>query len=105
MRKADIHSLIWLCRWYGGRAKRLDEIHHAHLSNLQQLVVDELGGTPQSETHLSFYGFSVVVSFGARGIEVKTIHPPELLDGDQLMLFVEDEQEWEIEEVQVAAAY
>lgn len=105
MRKADIQSLIWLCRWYGGRARRVDEIHQAHLSNLQQLVVDELGGTPQSETHLSFYGFSVVVSFGALGIEVIAIHPPALLDGDQLMLFAEDAQEWEIEEVQVAAAY
>lgn len=57
MRKADIKSLIWLCRWYGGRSQRLDEIYQAHLSNLEQLVVEELGGTPQSETVLSLYGF------------------------------------------------
>ena len=43
------------------------------------MIVRELGGTPQSETILSFYGFSVVVSFGALGIEVITILPPDLL--------------------------
>jgi hypothetical protein len=105
MRKADIKSLIWLYRWYGGRSQRLDEIHQAHLSNLEQLVVEELGGMPKSETQLSFYGFSIVVSFGTRGIEVIAIHPPDLLNGDQLKLFAEEKQAWEIEEVQVATAY
>lgn len=105
MRKSDIRSLVWLSRWYGGRARRLDELHQGHVRNLEQLVVDELGETPQGETILSLYGFSIAVSFGAHGIEVISILPPELLDGDQLSLFAEDEHDWEAEEVQVATAY
>lgn len=94
MRKADLKSLVWLARWYGGRAKRMAEIHQAHLGNLQSLVLDELGGIPQDEATLSFYGFSVTVSFGATGIEVSAITPPTILNGDQLLLFAEDDAEW-----------
>ena len=87
MRIVDIKSLIWLTRWYNGRASRIEEIHQSHLANLQQLVVQEVGGYSTDEIAVDLCGFSIVVNFSPHGLEVISITPPQLLNGEQLDLF------------------
>ena len=87
MRAKDIKSLIWLCRWYNGRRERLFEIHQSHLSAVIQLMIEELGGTPQDSTKIILCGFTLIFSPSPDGLALESITPPSFLDGEQLMLF------------------
>ena len=91
MRIKEIKSLIWLCRWHNGRAQRLEQLHQSHLATLSSLVRDELGGTPQEVVELALCGFSIRVCPGLGGLTLLSITPPDLLRGDQMMLFSDDE--------------
>lgn len=99
MRTKELRSLVWLYRWYSGRAARLDEIHHSHLAILQQLVLDELGGFPDEPVELSLYGFAVLVSATPDGFAVLSISPPSIASGFQLDLFELDADDDELAEL------
>ena len=87
----EVKSLIWLCRWYNGRSQRLEEIHQSHLAALTCLVLDELGGTPTETVELMLCGFSVRIRPETTGLELLSIAAPDLLNGEQLALFTDDE--------------
>ncbi len=91
MRLKEIKSLIWLCRWYNGRAQRLEEIHQNHLATLTGLVLDELGVIPQEDVELTLCGFAVHVAFEPTGLTLHSIVPPLFFEGEQLALFGDDE--------------
>ena len=84
MRAKDIKSLIWLCRWYNGRRERLFEIHQSHLSAVIQLMIEELGGTPQDSTKIILCGFTLIFSPSPDGLALESITPPSFLDGEPL---------------------
>ncbi|MFA5010203.1 MAG: hypothetical protein WC553_03175 [Patescibacteria group bacterium] len=90
MRIKDIKSLVWLYRWYNGRSQRLQETHQVHLAAVSQLVVDELGGTPQGSTEVCLCGFSLIVKASPDGLAIESITPPTFINGVQLMLFDAD---------------
>ena len=87
MRLKDVKSLVWLYRWYNGRSQRLHETHQAHLATLSQLVVEQLGGTPQDSTEVCLSGFTLIVSASPDGLAVESITPPTFLNGVQMLLF------------------
>jgi hypothetical protein len=87
VRIKELRSLVWLYRWYGGRAQRLDDLHRSHLAILQQLVLDELGGIPDEPVELYLCGFAVLVTATQEGLSVLSITPPTFATGAQLDLF------------------
>lgn len=89
MRADDLRSLIWLSRWYNGRAERLDEIHEGHLGNLFKLILEEVDETPDDDFSISINGFVICLS---SSMEILSITPPKLFQGEQLELFLDDEQ-------------
>ena len=90
MRIKDVKSLVWLYRWYNGRRERLHEAHQAHLANVSQLVLEELGGTPQGSKEVCLCGFTLIVSPSPDGLALESIAPPASLNGVQLLLFDAD---------------
>ncbi len=94
MRASDLHSLVWLSRWYGGREKRLAELHEHHLRNLVRQVLDERADeTLRGEVSLDVCGFAVTLSFSSSQVSVISIKPPDVWSGKQLDLFCESNDE------------
>ena len=87
----DVKSLIWLCRWYNGRRHRLQQLHDEHLGNLVSLILDELGGVPLQPVELTFCGFTLQIAPAVTGLELVSISAPDLMSGEQLQLFTDDQ--------------
>ena len=100
MRIKDVKSLIWLCRWYNGRRQRLEQLHNEHLGNLTDLIIDELSGVPHEPAKLTLCGFSLQIAPAIAGLELVSISAPDLMSGEQLQLFTDDQLAAEILEFQ-----
>jgi hypothetical protein len=96
LRAGDIKSLIWLSRWYNGRADKFQQVHDKHISNLFHLLISENGNIQQGEQSVSLSGFDILLSFGQAGLEIISIEPPETINGIQLDLFSHQEEYAEI---------
>ena len=94
-RASDLHSLIWLSRWYGGREKRLAELHEYHLRNLVRLVLNERADETQfaGEVSVNLGGFAVTLFLSSSQVEILDIQPPAIFNGKQLDLFCESNDE------------
>ena len=94
LRASDLHSLVWLSRWYGGREKRLAELHEHHLRNLVRQVLSERADDTQlGEVSVDIGGFAVSLSFSSSQVSVIAIKPPDMFSGKQLDLFCESNDE------------
>lgn len=93
MRKADIHSLIWLTRWLNGRRKRLDELLSEHQANLCSLILEFLEAPFEGIQTIELMGFKVTANFNNDVIEFLSIIPPKSIDYVQLLLFSDEELE------------
>lgn len=96
----DVKTLIWLCRWYNGRKHRLQQLHDEHLGNLVNLIIDELGGVPQQPAELALCGFTLQIAPAHCGLELVSISAPDLMSGEQLQLFSDDQLAAELLESQ-----
>ena len=95
LRASDLHSLIWLSRWYGGREKRLAELHEYHLRNLIRLVLNERADETQftGEVSVDIGGFAVTLFLSSSQVAILDIQPPLIVSGKQLDLFCESNDE------------
>lgn len=91
MRASDLHSLVWLSRWYGGREERLAKLHEHHLHNIVRLALAECadGSQMRDEVSVEIAGFSVSLSLSSSQVSIVSITPPAVLNGQQLDLFCE----------------
>lgn len=96
----DVKSLIWLCRWYNGRRARLQQLHDEHLGNLTNLILDDLGGVPTQPAELTLCGFTLQIVPAPCGLELVSISAPDLMSGEQLQLFSDDQLAAELFESQ-----
>jgi len=90
-RRDVLEALVWLTRWLGGRRERLMDRISVHEAKIVDRLLVENEMTTDGEACVQLYGFSLTIVFGDEGVSILSIEPPEMINGHQMDLFDDED--------------